>query len=119
MSVRVQSSHRLFGIPLYDVAIGPDPSQGEARGRARGIIAVGDVASGLVAVGGVAVGGVALGGVSAGIVSVGGCCLGLLARGGVAVGAAAWGGLAVGLLGGRKARNVSDPRQRLSRVVKC
>jgi hypothetical protein len=119
MSVRVQSSHRLFGIPLYDIAIGPDPARGEAKGRAKGIIAVGDVASGLVAVGGVAVGGIALGGVSAGIVSVGGCCLGLLARGGVAVGAAAWGGLAVGLWGKRQSRRISGPRRRLSQVVKC
>jgi hypothetical protein len=52
MLVRMQSSHRLFGIPLYDIAIGPDPARGEAKGRAKGIIAVGDVASGLVAVGG-------------------------------------------------------------------
>ena len=43
--VRKRSEKKLFGLPLYDIAIGADPEKDEKRGRARGIIAIGDIAT--------------------------------------------------------------------------
>ena len=73
----------LLGLPLVHINL-------EDRGlcRAKGIIAVGNVATGFLAVGGI----------SAGLVSIGGLSVGLLAIGGLTAGAAALGGLALGLL---------------------
>ena len=98
----------LFGLPVVDVALGPFGA--ERRGRARGIIAIGDLALGWLAIGGAARGIVAIGGVSVGVFSVGGAAVGLLsafgglavslgiANGGISIGAISAGGLAVGLL---------------------
>jgi hypothetical protein len=97
--VRKRSTRQLLGMPLYDIALGPDPDRNEVRGHARGILAVGDIATGVVALGGVAKGFFALGGVALGVVSLGGCSLGiLLGCGGCAVGGVAIGGLAIGAL---------------------
>jgi len=97
--VRKRSSHTLFGLPLYDIAMGPDPATGALRGHARGIIAIGDLATGVLAVGGLARGVVAAGGVALGLFSFGGCALGLLlALGGVAIGGVAIGGGAAGVV---------------------
>jgi hypothetical protein len=97
--IRKRSARCFWGLPLYDIACGADPEKGEVRGHARGIVAIGDIATGVVAFGGIARGGVAIGGVALGLVSLGGCSLGLLlAIGGLAVGALAFGGLAVGLV---------------------
>jgi hypothetical protein len=115
---RYRSEAKLFGLPVVDVALGPYGTQ--RIGKARGIIAVGDVAVGWLAIGGVAIGIVALGGVGIGIFAVGGFAMGLLtafgglaasggiatgglalamiAFGGVAVGYAAQGGLAAGVI---------------------
>ena len=60
--VRKRSSKVICGLPLYDIALGPDLQKGEVRGHARGIIAIGDVATGWLAVGGAARGIVAIGG---------------------------------------------------------
>ena len=54
--IRRRSAKQYFGLPLVDIALGPDPDRGEVRGHARGIVAIGDVANGLIAVGGVACG---------------------------------------------------------------
>jgi len=94
--VRKRSRKRLFGLPLYDIAIGPDPEEGECRGHARGIIAIGDFAFGVVAVGGIARGGFAVGGVAVGLVCLSGVGVGGLVIGGVAAGVVAVGGLALG-----------------------
>lgn len=100
--VRRESSARLLGWPLVSIAIGPDPERGERVGRARGVIAVGDVAIGGVAVGGVAMGVVAVGGVAVGVSAAAGVAVGLLASlgsvsaGGCAVGGVALGGLVTG-----------------------
>jgi hypothetical protein len=95
--VRYRSAAGIGDIPLVAVALGPDPEKGERRGHARGIIAIGDMATGVVAVGGLATGGVAIGGLSVGLASLGGMALGvLLAVGGAAVGGVALGGAAVG-----------------------
>jgi hypothetical protein len=95
--IRKRASWGIAGLPAYDIALGPDPAQGELRGHARGIVAIGDVAAGVVALGGLARGFVALGGVAAGLVSFGGLSIGLLgAIGGLAIGGLALGGAAVG-----------------------
>lgn len=95
--VRYRSAIGLGDIPLLAIATGPDPEHGEFRGHARGIIAIGDMATGVVAVGGLARGFVALGGLALGLVSLGGLSIGvLLAVGGLAIGSIALGGGAVG-----------------------
>lgn len=97
--VRKRSEARIFGIPLYEIAMGPDPASGEARGHARAIFAVGDIATGIIAMGGVARGILAFGGVAIGLLTFGGCSIGFgLAVGGLAVGGVALGGCAVGVI---------------------
>lgn len=98
-SIRKRSNRSLWGLPLYDIAMGPDPEKGELRGHARGIIAIGDLATGVLAVGGLARGIVAVGGLALGaLVGIGGVCVGALALGGLAVGGIAIGGAAVGFV---------------------
>jgi hypothetical protein len=95
--VRYRSALAIGDIPLLSVALGPDPERGEWRGHARGVIAIGDIATGLVAIGGLATGGLCIGGLSLGLASLGGLALGvLLAVGGLAIGGTAVGGAAVG-----------------------
>jgi hypothetical protein len=84
--VRRQSDDEFLGLPLYSIAIGPDLARGEMRGHARGVLAVGDLATGVIAIGGLARGFVAIGGAAAGLVAIGGA-----AAGQFAVGGAAWG----------------------------
>lgn len=106
-SRRYTSDATIFGMPVICVALGPDPSRDEIRGRAKGLIAVGDVATGgvaiggratgVVAIGGVAIGGAAFGGVGLGLLTgFGGVATGLLVSGGVAIGGFSYGGVAVG-----------------------
>lgn len=98
-SVRKQSETTLWGLPLVSIAIGPNPEKGESCGHAKGIIAIGDIATGVIAFGGVAFGGLTFGGCSFGLIAFGGCALSLLlAVGGVAVGGLAIGGLAIGFV---------------------
>jgi hypothetical protein len=97
--VRKQSSIRIMGLPLYQIATGPDWEAGEMRGHARGILAIGDFATGVIAIGGLARGVIALGGCAVGLIAFGGAALGaLLAVGGGAVGFIAIGGGAVGFI---------------------
>ena len=97
---RYRSKATLFGLPVIDIALGP--KGGEFRGRARGIIAIGDVATGGIAIGGVARGVVAVGGLAVGGFTFGGGSIGLFtalgggAIGGIAVGGGAMGGIAQG-----------------------
>lgn len=94
---RYRSPVRFFGLPLVSIALGPDPTQQERKGTARGWLAIGDQAYGLIAIGGgLSVGLIALGGISIGILSIGGCTLGLFSLGAVAAGLTAIGGLALG-----------------------
>lgn len=86
--VRRQSERKIFGLPLWAIATGPDLARGELRGHARGIIAIGDIATGWLAVGGFA----------RGILALGGCAVGVFALGGLAIGALAFGGGAVGIV---------------------
>lgn len=93
---RYKSKTTLFGRPLVHIAVGP--YEDELRGRARGIIAIGDVANGWLAIGGMAFGIVAIGGVAVGVAAIGGAAVGLIALGGFALGGFATGGGAVGLV---------------------
>ncbi|MHB8969959.1 MAG: hypothetical protein ACYC3X_09810 [Pirellulaceae bacterium] len=103
--IRNRSDRVLWGLPLYEIAVGPDPESGEVRGHARAIVAIGDIATGVFALGGfarglvagVAAGACCFGGLSIGVLlGVGGLAAGLLALGGIAVGAIAVGGVAFG-----------------------
>jgi hypothetical protein len=95
--VRYRSALTLGDIPFLAIASGPDPDKGELRGHAKGIIALGDMATGVIAVGGLARGFFALGGLALGAVTLGGLSLGaVLAVGGLAVGGVAFGGGALG-----------------------
>jgi hypothetical protein len=95
--VRKRASWGIGDFPIYDIALGPDPGRGELRGHAKGVIAIGDVATGVFAVGGLARGAIAVGGLAAGLLAFGGLSLGILAAaGGLAIGAVAFGGGAVG-----------------------
>ncbi|MGR0480322.1 MAG: hypothetical protein ACTFAL_02650 [Candidatus Electronema sp. V4] len=96
--IRRRSAKTLFGLPLFDVAVGPDLERGELRGHACGIIAYGDTAKGWLAMGGIAFGGIAFGGISIGILSFGGLSFGLIALGGLAAGGIACGGCAAGFV---------------------
>ena len=97
-SIRRESALKLAGLPLWSVAIGPDPGKGEKRGHARGIVAFGDMATGVFAAGGLARGVVAFGGLAIGLASFGGLGIGLvLALGGAAAGGVAIGGGAAGV----------------------
>ena len=95
-SIRYSSKFKLGRWPLVSIAFGPDAATGETRGWARGLIAIGDIATGFIAIGGIAGGGIAIGGISVGGLAVGGATLGALALGGAAVGLVACGGAAVG-----------------------
>lgn len=105
---RYRSEREFLGMPLLAVAVGPDLERREPRGHARGVVAVGDIATGIIAIGGWARGGLAIGGIATGLLSMGGLSLGLLsacgglalsamlAVGGGAIGTVALGGAALG-----------------------
>jgi predicted RNA-binding Zn-ribbon protein involved in translation (DUF1610 family) len=95
---RYRSKATLFGWPLIDIALGSAPN--EWLGKARGIIAIGDLAIGFLAVGGITCGIVSFGGVGIGLFTLCGMSLGLLtAVGGVAISAGlATGGTAIGTI---------------------
>ena len=96
---RKQSEHVFLGLALYSIARGPDLSQGELFGHAKGVLAIGDRATGIIAIGIVAIGGIAIGPIALGLVSLGAVSLGLLlALGGVAVGSVAIGATALGVV---------------------
>lgn len=93
---RYRSSIVIFGLPLVHVALGPH--EDEQRGRAKGIIAIGDVATGCLAIGGVARGIIAFGGLAIGFITFGGLSIGAVAFGGWAIGGVATGGGALGIV---------------------
>src|SRR5512132_1117575 len=85
-------------LPVVHVSVGGRQADGRYRlGRARGVIARGDVAAGLVAVGGVAIGLFSVGGVAVGLVALGAVVIGLVAVGAVAIGLFAAGAVAIGM----------------------
>lgn len=88
-----KSKRTLFGLPLVHI------NCGYGLRWARGILAVGNVATGVFAFGGVSAGLLSLGGVSLGLLlALGGVAFGAVAVGAVAAGLLAWGGVALGWL---------------------
>mgnify|MGYP002510347163 FL=1 len=88
-----KSERTLFGLPLVHINIG------RRNHWARGIIAIGNIATGFVALGGIAAGLLSLGAVSFGLLlALGAVTLGGVSVGGVAIGLLAWGGIALGWL---------------------
>ena len=87
------SKTKIKGIPLVHVNLG----LGHGIKKAKGIIAIGDIAKGEIALGGIALGLFSLGGVSLGLLALGGLALALLLSvGGVSIGSIALGGMAIG-----------------------
>ena len=68
-SVRWRADWGIGKLPMWEVAVGPDPARGESYGHARAVVALGDIATGFVAVGGWARGVIALGGLAAAVSS--------------------------------------------------
>lgn len=97
--IRKRSKAQILGVPLWEVARGPNPAKGERVGHARALFAVGDIADGVIAIGGVSRGVISVGGISIGMCSLGGVSVGLAAAlGGVAIAPLALGGIAIGAL---------------------
>ena len=97
LGIRRRATMTIGDMPLYEISLGSDPAGSQLRGHARGVIAIGDVASGVLAIGGYARGIVAIGGLAAGLFSFGGLSVGLFgAFGGLAIGGLAIGGASVG-----------------------
>src|SRR5215203_834901 len=74
-------SEQVWGnLPVVHVAVGGRQADGRYRpGRARGVIALGDVATGVVAVGAVAIGLFAAGAVAIGLTAMGAVTAGVVA----------------------------------------
>jgi hypothetical protein len=94
--IRRRSGRTFAGLPLFDIAYGPDPDRDEPHGKARGWLALGDSARGYIALGRNARGVIALGEKAMGLVALGRISIGLISLGGLALGAIAMGGLAAG-----------------------
>ena len=88
-----KSKRTLCGMPLIHINL-------RDRGvcRAKGVIAIGNIATGLVAIGSICAGVLSFGCISAGILSLGALALGLLSIGGFSMGLFALGGIAIGII---------------------
>jgi serine/threonine protein kinase len=95
--VRLQSSTKIGGYPIVDIAFGRDHDRTEEFGHARGIIAFGDRATGVFAIGGYARGVFASGLYAVGIFTFGMFSFGFASVGLFSAGFFAGGGLSVGL----------------------
>ena len=88
-----KSKRVLFGLPLVHINCGPGVHW------ARGIIAIGNIATGFVALGSIAAGLFSLGALSLGLLmALGALSVGIVSIGGLALGLTAWGGFAFGVL---------------------
>ena len=92
-SYEYKSKRTLFGLPLVHIRL-----QDHGLCRARGIIAIGNVATGLIALGCVSFGGLSLGAVSLGAGSLGALAVGLASLGGFSIGLLAGGAISLGVL---------------------
>lgn len=87
------SKTKIKGLPLVHINLG----LGHDLRKAKGVIAIGNMAKGIIALGGISLGIFSLGGLSCGLISMGGLALGLLlAIGGLSVGSVSVGGIAIG-----------------------
>jgi len=87
-----RSKIEIKGVPLFHLNVGL------GFYKAKGIIAIGNIATGVVAIGVIAKGIIAFGAIAIGIIAFGAFALGLAAVGGVALGGIAVGGIAIGYL---------------------
>lgn len=123
LTYRYESPHRMFGLPLLSINLGPDTTQGDMR-HAKGVIAIGTKATGILAIGvfmargvftiaflsiglaGVSIGGIGLvtvsvfglGVASVSVIAIGYLAVGILAIGFKVVGIVAVGFEAVGIV---------------------
>ncbi len=88
-----RSKREFHGLPLVHINVCD-------RGlcRAKGIIAIGNIATGVVAIGAVAAGVVSIGAVTVGLLALGAMAVGILALGAIGLGLFAFGGLVLGYL---------------------
>ena len=87
------SKKKLFGLPLVHIHFGAGTP------RAKGIIAIGNIATGLISIGFISCGLISLGTVAIGLFSLACLSLGLfLSLGNISIGALAIGGIAIGLV---------------------
>lgn len=87
------SKTKLFGLPVLHVNVGLGIY------RAKGIIAIGNIATGIISMGLLSIGLLAFGWLAIGLLAFGGVALGLgVGAGGVATGVVAFGGVAIGVL---------------------
>lgn len=93
---RRRSTRTICGIPLWDIAYGPDLNGQGNYGHARGILAMGDTAVGVIAIGHLSCGVVATGQVCFGVIAIGSLAVGLVAAGLTCFGVVAVGGVTVG-----------------------
>ncbi len=87
-----KSKKMINGVPLVHINLG------SKMYKAKGIIAIGNVASGLIAIGLFSLGIISLGVFSLGLIALGSLVLGIFAAGGIAFGGFAVGGIAIGVL---------------------
>ena len=92
-SYEYRSRRTLFGLPLVHINL-----RDRGLSRAKGIFAVGNVATGVISIGAFSFGGVALGAVNLGVISVGALAVGLFSLGALAVGGLACGAMSLGVL---------------------
>lgn len=87
-----KSQREIHGIPLVHINVG------YGFKKAKGILAIGNIAEGVIAIGGLSLGIVSIGGLGAGLISFSGLALGLLlAIGSAAIGCIAIGGFSLGI----------------------
>lgn len=87
-----KSKCSIAGLPLIHI------NCGRGMHKAKGILAIGNLAQGLVAIGGLSFGLLSIGGLSLGLLSLGGLSLGLLiSLGGLSIGTLSFGGCAIGI----------------------
>lgn len=87
-----KSKHELFGLPLVHINL-----RDKGFCRAKGILAIGNIATGFVSLGAISAGLLSLGALTAGLLSTGAISIGLIALGGIAIGRIAIGGVAIGI----------------------
>ncbi|MCL2843377.1 MAG: helix-turn-helix domain-containing protein [Oscillospiraceae bacterium] len=86
-----KSKRTLFGLPLVHVNVG------FGLYRAKGILAIGTIATGLLSIGAISVGLLSIGAMGVGLIALCALAFGILAFGSVAVGVFAVGALAIGI----------------------
>jgi len=88
-----KSKRTFHGLPLVHVKLGPGIT------RAKGVVAIGTVATGVVSLGALSFGLLSLGAISFGLIALGALAIGLLiALGSIAIGTLAFGGIAIGII---------------------